>query len=129
MSLFGIHILTDAQLKLLKDAGHQVETFALSEGQKAVAALKASDVGQAVAADVKSLTDSSLSGGEKFEKVLANTLPLVVKFVAGGGVTAALDEVESLGRELVQSVVDDVESSSAGRIAKAVLAAAPAIFS
>lgn len=128
MSFFPIHVLTDEQVKTLKAAGHQLEEFALSEGQKAVALLKKSDVGQTVAAEIHALADSTLSGPEKFEKVLAGALPLVAKFVAGGGVEVAIEEAEDLGRELVQSVYDDVKSSSVGRIAAAAIAAAEALF-
>lgn len=104
------------------DSGNAVGEVALSEVQHAVAALKQTDIGKTVAADIKSLKDSTLSGTAKFEQVLGNTLPLIISYASGGGVSAVLTDVESIGRELVQSTFNDVASTKAGSIATAILA-------
>jgi stalled ribosome rescue protein Dom34 len=121
MSFLGIHILTDAQLKTLKDAGHEIATIALTDAQKAVAALKETDLGKTVAADIAAVAGSG-TATQKFENVVAATMPEVLKLVASGGVTAALADVESITREFVQSVFNDTKSSTAGKIASALLA-------
>lgn len=121
MSLFGFHILTDAQVQALKDAGHQVQAFAVSEADKAVAALKQTDIGTAVANDISAVSSQSLSGAQKFEAVLTNTLPLVLKFVTGGGLSAVEKDVEDIARSLVQSLYNDFKSTTASKIAGEVL--------
>ena len=121
MSLLGIHVLTDAQFAALKAAGHSVQTFAISEAEKAVIALKQTDIGAAVANDIQAIASKDLTGPQKFEAVLANTLPLVLKFATGGGFAAVEKDVEDIARSLVQAVFNDVKSTTAGSVAGAIL--------
>jgi hypothetical protein len=121
MSFLGIHILSDAALAHLKAAGHDVTTFAATEADKAVIALKSTDIGATVAADIASVKDNALTGSQKFEAVLANTLPLVLKYVTGGGLSAVVTDVEDIARSLVQSVFNDTASTKAGKVAADIL--------
>ena len=117
MSFLGIHILTDEQFDALKKAGHEVTTFAISEVDKAVAAAKTTDLGKSVAAAIQAVDNQTLSGTQKFEQALAAILPEVLHYLTGGGVSALIDDVEDFGRQLLQSVFNDVKSSTAGKIA------------
>lgn len=98
-----------------------VEAFALTEAQKAVAALKNTLIGSTVAKDIKALSSSTMSGQQKFEAVLTNTLPLITELLSDGGVKKTTKEVEDIGRALVQSVFNDVASSKAAGVASAIL--------
>lgn len=121
MSFFGIHILSDAAVAHLKAAGHDVTEFVASEADKAVIALKGTSIGATVAADIAAVTDHALTGPQKFEKVLANTLPLVLQYVTGGGFAGVLKDVEDIARGLVQSVFNDTKSTNAGKVAADIL--------
>lgn len=101
--------------------GGKAVAIVLSQVDQAVAALKATEIGATVAADIKTMASRELSGSEKFERVLANTLPLVVKFVSGDGGKVALKDVEDIGRALVQSTFNEVVSTKAGGIAAKIL--------
>ena len=98
-----------------------IETFALTETQKAVAALAKSSIGQNIAADIAALTDSSLAGAEKFEQVVTTTLPMLANMLSASGRQTALAEVEDLGRALVQQIYNDTKSTKAGSIATLIL--------
>lgn len=102
-------------------AAKSVIAFALTEEQKAVAALKQTAIGAAVAADIKALKSDTMSGQQKFEEVVKNTLPLIVSMIAEGGVQKTVKDVEDIGRALVQSVFNDVASTKAGSIATTIL--------
>lgn len=97
-------------------AGQAVQTFALSEADKVVAALKTTHIGSAIAADIAAVSNKKLSGSQKFAAVLANTIPLVVTYATGGGIKAAADDVSDIARALVQSVFNDTKSTGAGKI-------------
>lgn len=93
----------------------------LTDAQKAVAALKNTSVGTAVAADIKALSSSTMTGAEKFEAVVANTLPLVTDLLATGGLKKAETEVADIAREFVQSVFNTVASKKAETIGSLIL--------
>jgi len=93
----------------------------LTDAQKAIAALKNTEVGAAVAADIKALTSSTLSGPEKFEAVVVNTLPLLVDALKAGGITKGLKEVEDIGRAFVQDVFNSTVSKKAETIGSLLL--------
>lgn len=99
-----------------------VEAFALTETQKVVAALSTSTIGKTVAANIAELMGSADSGAVKFEKVVANTLPLLAQLLTQGGRVTAIKEVEDIGRALVQQVFNDTMSTKAGTIASQILA-------
>ena len=92
----------------------------LTDAQKAIAALKNTEVG-AVAADIKALTSSTMSGAEKFEAVVVNTLPLLVDALKAGGITKGLKEVEDIGRAFVQDVFNSTISKKAETIGSLLL--------
>ena len=103
-------------------AGQSVKAFAMTEVQKAVAALKTTSIGAIVAADIASLKDARLTSAQKFETVVANTLPKIVELATTpGAVKVELSDVESVARELVQSVFNDTASTKAGSIATLIL--------
>jgi len=121
MKILGLRIVKNSAYKELKVAAATALALVPSETAKAVQALRQSEIGAAVASDIEAIASKDMSGAEKFEAVLANTLPLVVKFIAKGGIEPALKEVEDIGRALVQTVFNDFKSSNAGKIAKLVL--------
>lgn len=104
-------------------AGQSIKAFALTEAQKAVAALKTTPIGAIVAADIAALQNARLTGAQKFELVVTNTMPKVVALVSTpGAIAIEVADVESVTRELVQSVFNDAASSKAGSIARLILA-------
>lgn len=121
MSKFFVGFLNAAQLNALHNAGHAVEAFALSEPAKLVATLASSSIGATVKADITALMDQNKSGLQKFEEVVANTLPLVEKYVAGPG--TIITDAEGIARGLVQQVYNDVVGAVKAAVAPA---AAPA---
>ena len=102
-------------------AGKSVAAFALSEADKVVAALKATDIGKAVADDIKTFSTHNLSGAEKFAAVLGNTIPLVLRYAASGGIAAVAKDAEDIARALVQQVFNDTKSTTAGAFASQLL--------
>jgi len=118
MAFLGIHILSSKQLEAVKA---EAAGFAVSEAGKAVAVLKQTSIGSIVAKDIAAMQDKNLSGAQKFSTVVANTAPLVLKYATAGGLVAVLADVEDIARSLVQSVYNDTKSTTAGRVAAAVL--------
>lgn len=93
----------------------------LTDAQKAVAALKQTEIGSVVAKDIQALSSSTLSGAEKFDAVLKNTVPLVLGLLADGGMKKAETEVTDIARELVQSIFNTVASKKADTIGSLIL--------
>ena len=112
-----VGLLTAAQMTALHQAGHVLA----APTQQAVAALMQLPIAQTVASDIATLRDASLSGVEKFEKVVAKTAPALVELFAGKGVTKTVDEVFSIAREFVQTVFNATTSTTAGTVALDVL--------
>lgn len=105
-------------------AAGSVETFVLTESAKAIAVLKTTHIGAAVAQAISDVEDATLSPVEKLEKVIADTSPLFVTYLLNKGqrdIDAA--SVYSTVKALAQEVFLDVKSTSAGAIAAAVLKA------
>lgn len=121
MKIFGLRIIPNSQFKDLKAAAEIALNIVPSETAKAVLALKQTEIGAAVANNIEVISSKSLTGADKFEAVLANTLPLVAGFLTGKGLEVAIDEIEDIGRALVQSVFNDFKSTTAGRIASLIL--------
>lgn len=123
MSLLGIHILAlnDAQHAIVKqalaDAGHTVETAAISAGTKLVVALEGTSVGMFIKSEIETLKDSRLSGAEKFEQVVAKAIPEAITLFAAGGVTKTAFEVEDAVRATVQVVYNDTVSTTVPALA------------
>lgn len=103
------------------DAGKSVEAFALTEVQKAVTALSKTAIGATVAADIKALTSSTLTGAQKFEEVVGNTMPLIADVLSNGGTKTYVTEVEDVARALVQQIFNDTVSTKAVSIARSIL--------
>lgn len=97
------------------------QSLALSATDRAVVVLKQSNLGTVVANNIRIVAGRELSGREKFEQVVSQTVPLIVSYASSGGVRAAATDVEDLARALVQSVYNDAQSSTAGRVASAIL--------
>ena len=114
LKIFGLTILSSAELASIK-------SFALTEGEKAVAALKQTDIGKTVAADIATVASTTLTGPQKFEQVLTNTLPLIQALFTKQGQTVELADLEDVGRSLVQTVYNDVKSTTAGTWATSIL--------
>lgn len=95
----------------------------ISDVDKAVAALRDTAIGKAVAADIAVLGSGSknMTGPEKFEAVVANTLPALALFVSTDSRNLQVKEVEDIGRALVQSVFNSMASTKASTIASMVL--------
>jgi hypothetical protein len=114
LKIFGLAILSSAELATLK-------TFALTEGEKAVAALKQTDIGKTVAADIAAAANADLTGMQKFEQVLTNTLPLIQALFTKQGQQVEMADLEDVGRSLVQTVYNDVKSTTVGTWAAGIL--------
>ena len=121
MKIFGLRIIPNSQFKDLKAAAEIALNIVPSETAKVVLALKQTEIGAAVANNIEAISSKSLTGADKFEAVLANTLPLVASFLTGKGLEVAIDEIEDIGRALVQSVFNDFKSTTAGKIAGLIL--------
>lgn len=99
-----------------------VKSLALSEAEKAVSVLKSSEIGAAVVKDIEAASSKTLTGREKFELVVTNAIPLVTRYAMRGGYRGALADAEDIARQLVQAVYNDAKSSTAGKVAAAILA-------
>lgn len=106
MSKLFIGFLSAAQMTALHAAGHTLKTGLVSVGQHAVAIIKANPIGALISADIATLRDSTLSGAEKADKVVASAVPLIESLIAGGAVTLVAS-VEDTAREVVQSLFND----------------------
>ena len=95
-----------------------IQAFAGSTAAQVIAGLKETDIGAAVANDISAIESSTMTGPEKFASVVENTVPLIVKYAAGGGVAALEADVEGIARGLVQTIYLDVQSTSFGKLAK-----------
>lgn len=104
--------IEDDVLSFLRAAGKAVETFALSEGQKLVAAAKETFVGTAVTNIISALESNTMSGAEKMETVVTAAIPLVEKLVASGGIGALVTSVEDFALEFCQSAYNDFKAAA-----------------
>ncbi len=123
MSKLFVGFLNSAQLAALHAAGHILADAGLSEGQKLVATLKSTSIGQVVTNDIAALKDQNLSGAEKFAKVLANTAPLVLSYATGNGLTSLVGDGIGIAQELVQSLYNDTLGAAKAALAVAAPAA------
>lgn len=123
LKIFGFTLISNADLAELKAAAsREIDTivpFWKAEADKVVAALKNTEIGDAVADSIVAISDANLSGAEKFSKVVGEIAPLVLNYVNRGGVNAVIEDVEDLARQLVQSTYNDVMSTGFGKIVRA----------
>lgn len=88
---------------------------------RVVAALKQSKLGDATIDSIQAVTNTDLSGAQKFERVVTEISPLVVEYVRAGGGKAAIADVEDLTRALVQSVYTELKSVGFAKIVSALM--------
>ncbi len=130
---FHIVFANDAQKAVIKqalaDAGHVVEVAAKSAADDLVLALKASPVGAFIASEMATLKDSTLTGAEKFEQVVAKAIPAAITLFAAGGVTATAEQLEDTVHGAAQLIYNQTLSTTvpalvadASAIAEAVIA-------
>jgi hypothetical protein len=67
------------------------------------------------------LSNSSLTGEQKFEQVVTTTLPILANMLSASGRQTANGEVEDIGRALVQQVFNNTKFTKAGSIATLIL--------
>lgn len=115
MKIFGIRIISDAKFQAIKA---EAEDFIETEADKVVAALKQTEIGDAVADSIRAIKNADLSGQDKFAAVVSEMGPVVLDYVISGGIPAVLDDVEDIARQLVQSVYNDVMSTGFGKLLK-----------
>lgn len=104
--------------------GTAIEGFLFSESDKALAVLKASDVGSVVAAEVADLKDQKLTGAQKALAAVLIAQPLVLKYANAAGPTLLLADVLGITQALVQSIYNDTVSTTAGKVSASILASA-----
>ena len=114
MKLFGLHILTHKQLASLAD-------FALSEFDKAVAAAKQTEIGKAASEAIYLADRPGLNGEQKMIKAIGIVAPVIVDYVARGGLSAVVTDAEQFARSVIESTLADARETKAGTIAKVVL--------
>lgn len=123
--MFGLVLIRKSEIEDLRAkaaaAAATVLPFWKAEADKAVALLKQTEIGDAVADSIKAISSAELSGREKFEVVVSEIGPQIVSYMIRGGVPAVVSDVEDVARQLVQSVYNDVMSTKAGSIIKAIL--------
>lgn len=103
-------------------AGKAVKQFVMTEVQKAVTVLKTLPIAATIAADIAALKDARLTSAEKFEHVVANTVPaLIALATTKGAIGVVIADAESVARELVQSIYNDTASTKAGTFAQLIL--------
>jgi hypothetical protein len=103
MSTFGFHVISDAAYAALKAGGHEIETFAASETDKLIAAIKAKfpDVVAGVRKLIADANDTSRPGIDKLEAVAIDAIGLFPP------VLATIPEVKTFAISLAQSVFTD----------------------
>ena len=94
-----------------------LKAFADSTASQVVAALKETHIGTVVANDVSAAESSTLTGSQKFEQIVSNTIPLVLEYVTGCGIAAVEADVEGIARSLVQVIYTDIADTGFGKIA------------
>ena len=114
MKIFGIHILTKTQLASIKG-------FALGELDKAVAAAKQTEIGGAAAHAIALVEQPGLSGAQKMEKAIEIVAPVVIDYVAKGGLAAVIADAEQFARAVIESTLADAKQTKALQIAQVVL--------
>ena len=107
------HTLEADAVSLVAQVAHALETAAVAT--EAVA--EKTTIGALIVADIKSVASHDLTNQQKFEQVVANTLPVVLGIAATGGVSLAKSDVLSLVNALVQNVYTAEVSTTAGATA------------
>lgn len=109
---------TPAQIAAPATAIAAVQSFAASEVSKVMTGLKMNtDIGQTIAACIISIDSENMTGAQKFASVVEDSVPLILKYVTGGGIVAVESDVLSIAQGLVQEIYLDTASTSFGKLA------------
>lgn len=111
MSIFT-ELTTEAEAAL-KAAGIAIETFVVTEAQKAVVILKQQDITTRALNLISAIASKSLTGTQKMTVVITDLESDYAAFVAAGGLKGLLAEGESVLRQFAQSVYDDFSADVA----------------
>lgn len=106
-------VIHEAKTVWLPKAETFLEGVAITAEQKAVALLKETTVGTAVANLISAASSASTAGTTKFAAVVAAGKALYDAFVDNGGLKGLLTSGVSVLRQLVQSLFDDFAAASA----------------
>lgn len=105
-------------LAALKEAGHIIEDFVISETQKLVALVKASDLGTKAMNIVSELESATDTGSEKMAKLIGMVAGDLADLHAAGGLAGLETSIESFAKEFGQSVYNDFKAAAAGVVGK-----------
>lgn len=83
----------------------------ITAGQKAVALIKETSLGTAIANLVSAISHSELSGAEKFNAVFDKAIEAYRAFTDNGGLSGLIATGLSVLRQLIQSMYDDFRSA------------------
>jgi hypothetical protein len=107
--------LADDAVDFLKEAGHELKEFIVTEAQKAVIFLKQNEPLVTKALNLISLAASkSVSGADKMNGVIAAITDIAHTFIAEGGFSGLLAKGVDLVREFAQSVFNDFKAQVGG---------------
>ena len=121
--MFGIHIVSTAQLNALKAQGVTLGTAAVSGLTKAVtvAAQIGNPIGAATLAAITAAEATGKPGAEKRADVIAAVAPLVVTEAAKGGVSAVVADAEQFAGLVLEEVLATVKQTPIVAIGAALL--------
>ncbi|WP_267378070.1 MULTISPECIES: hypothetical protein [unclassified Sphingomonas] len=123
--MFGIRIISNAQLAALKAQGVTLGTAAASGLTKAVAvaAQIGNPIGAATLAAVTAAEVTGKPGADKRADVIAAVAPLVVTEAAKGGVSAVVTDAEQFAGLVLEEVLASVKPTPIVAIGLALLKA------
>lgn len=110
MSIFAE--IGDDILAVIKEAGKEIETFTMSEGQKLIAMAKQTQLGTDAMNLISALESSTTSGATKMAAVVAALVPIATDFAADGGLAGLETSVEDFVREFAQSAYNDFKAAA-----------------
>ena len=121
--MFGIHLISNAQLASLKAQGVTLGTATVSGLAKgvAVAAQIGNPIGAATLAAITAAEQTGKTGSEKRADVIAAVAPLVVTEAAKGGVSAVVADAEQFAGLVPEEVLATVKQTPVVAIGMAVL--------
>jgi len=114
MKIFGLHILTAAQLAAVKQ-------FATNEFDQAVAAAKSTEIGKAAAAAVQAVEQPGATGEQKMVGAIAAVAPVVLSYAAKGGFAGVVADAEQFARAVIETTLADLKQTKALSIAAVIL--------
>jgi len=127
MKLFGhtILVLSATQAatakQALANAGHDVVEFATNEFDHAVAAAKQTIIGKTALSAIQVAEQPGLSGAQKMVEAIGVVAPVVLEYVAKGGFSGVITDVEEFARSVIESTLADVKATKAASIASIIL--------